>query len=220
MNMKTLYESLLDDYDELEKTAAETEVAEARSKVIEYLKKYYRFSRYFKVGDKVGSDGKFPVYWNQKAPITILDKSIEDLSNGLFTFVNVKATLDVYDCPNLKRISGMPYLWKGRFIIANCPKLESLEGCPTRVDGGFNIIGCGIKTLKGGPKYVDYEYVVKDNDLENLVGAPYDVVMLDCTDNPRLRSLKGCPKEIGTLYCDGQWTEEEVSKVCKIAMVL
>jgi hypothetical protein len=65
---------------------------------------------------------------------------------------------------------------------------------------GFDAQGIGLTSLVGSPTYVTYMFDVRDNKLENLLGAPESVGKLLVDGNP-LKSLEGCPSEIrGRIY--------------------
>ena len=58
------------------------------------------------------------------------------------TIFNVKGSLSIVNCPNLKTIKGLiDFSIDGGLYIENCPSLETLEGCPKIIGGDFSCIG-------------------------------------------------------------------------------
>jgi len=54
--------------------------------------------------------------------------------------------------------------------------------------------------LKGGPKEAK-EYICTDCGLTSLEGAPKKVEYFNCSNNKYLKSLKGAPREVKKFYC-------------------
>ena len=74
-------------------------------------------------------------------------------------------------------------------------KLTSLKNCPSSILGEFICsFNKQLKTLEGGPTYVDTNYECNDCGLESLLGAPTRAEgMFDCSGN-QLRTLDFAPE--------------------------
>lgn len=85
--------------------------------------------------------------------------------------------------------------------------LISLKGSPKKVGGNFNCHGCNLKTLEGGPEYVDKTFACYDNPLISLKGAPKYVGNDFSCEMTNIKSLDGIGKVDGKIYSD---VEEEI----------
>ena len=223
--MKTLYESLLDDFDTL---AAPLNAKAIKEQVKEFLKQTYKNPSYAKISRKPNEDGLYVVDW--KGDLVIRDKKIEQLTTGLFTFGEVDGDFDCRECKNLKTLKGGPQIVGGVFNFTLCNSLTSLEGAPEKCrkvvawdhyghDITLNSIeGCpqaqdivlegikGLKNLKGLPqmsKYVGYLCLENLPDLESLEGGPTEIKDYTCRDCQNLKSLKGGPSKVpGVFICE------------------
>lgn len=69
---------------------------------------------------------------------------------------------------------------------------------------------------------INGSYDCSKNDLTNLVGSPHTIYgWCDCSENPKLNSLKGIPKTVkGDFWIDllfeDLFTEEYIRSVCNI----
>lgn len=67
------------------------------------------------------------------------------------------------------------------------------------VKGNFNASALGLKTLEGSPITVGGDFIISENDLIDLKGAPEEVMgSVDIHKNSSLTSLEGIPKRIGS----------------------
>ena len=126
-----------------------------------------------------------------------------------------------FDCKhnNLISLKGAPREVKGTFDCA-CNDLTSLEGAPEKVGGSFDCAHNYITSLEGAPDKIKGYFDCGCNEIKDLKGAPKVVGgYFHCGDN-NLTSLKGSPKVVGgNFICRNnlvQFSEEDVSKVCKV----
>lgn len=203
-----LYESLLDDEDEL--------VNDDGVILIEqFLKDNYIINGTYNVENGVVNiNGSIKISWDVQSDIT-------ELTNGLFEFGTINGDFIINDCSNLKSLKGGPREVKRDFLCCYCKNLESFEYSPKNVDGCFEANYCvNITSLKGLPKRVkslslsrcdgltDLEYIsdadeyILDNckNLKSLKGLPSNhEYSLNISNCKKIKSLKGCNKKIGYL---------------------
>ena len=135
--------------------------------------------------------------------VSVKNKKITSLTNGLFIWDVVDSTFDCNDCELLKSLDGAPKSVNGGFCCSNCKSLKTLEGAPEKVGGYFSCSNCkSLKTLEGAPKEVGWNF--------------------SCSGCNSLTSLKGAPEKVGgdfySLYCGKQFTEEDVKKVSNVKL--
>ena len=229
--MKSLYESLLDDFDTL------NDKIDPKEEIEKFLEKNYIITG-LKISTKP-SNGKYIV--NCKSAY-VLNKQIEYLTNDLFAFGNIQYDFSCMGCASLKSLEGSPNEVQSNFFCKDCTSLKSLEGSP-KYTGGFNCTGCSsLTTLKGSPEKVEEFNCTKCNALTSLEGAPKEILSyFVCTKCENLKSLKGAPKKVGGGFdcsdcakltslkgapeysytfqcsrCGRQFTEEEVRSACEV----
>lgn len=191
--MKTLYESLLDDFDTL---AAPLSAKVIKERVKEFLIQTYKNPSYAKISRKPNEDGLYVVDW--KSDLVIRDKKIEQLTNGLFTFGEVGGNFDCEECRNLKTLKGSPQIVHGDFDCRYCVALESLKGGPKEVGGRFNFTACNsLTSLEGAPekcqKVVTWLHYGHDITLNSIAGCPQaQTIVLQGIKG--LKNLKGLPQ--------------------------
>jgi hypothetical protein len=97
------------------------------------------------------------------------------------------------------------------------------------IKGSFTMYECGLTTLKGFPKIVDYYFTCGSNKLTTLKYGP-EKVFFDrsglieghgyAANNNKLTSLEGLPKSInGTLWVHGntkKFSVEEITRICDV----
>ena len=122
-------------------------------------------------------------------------------------------------CRSLETLKGAPKKVGLHFSCQECDSLKTLEGAPEEVGGCFDCAYCkNLISLKSAPKEVSGFYCQECNSLKTLEGAPKIINGdLDCSrceslesfgstldvvtgnfrgfSNPKLKSLKGSPKE-------------------------
>ena len=237
--MKTLYESLLDDFDTLNGKI------NPREEIKRFLNDNYRNAAKFKISKEINDDGLYEV--TTDANIIVKNKTITSLTNGLFVFVDILGEIDCSECKNLKSLKGAPKAaWRfncryctslktlegapkkvHEFNCSNCDSLETLEGAPEIANSYFICYGCKkLKSLKGAPKKVGGTMgglfdCGECTSLESLEGAPESVGRLfDCRGCSYLKSLKGAPEYVGGNFhcykCGKIFTTEEVKKVSNV----
>ena len=234
--MKTLYESLLDDFEKLKDSINPID------EIKRFLKDNYLHSYRFKISEKPNKDGYYEVSCDKF--FIYAKKDIVSLTNDLFVFVHAFG-FDCSSCPNLKSLKGAPKEVEKTFECQNCCNLTSLEGAPEKVGGDFNcsccknlttlegapkeVLGgiacfsCGkLKNLKGAPKKVGDYFICSDcTNLTSLEGAPEKIDgVFNCSRCKNLTSLKGAPKKVGGVFhcrdCATAFTEQDVKDVCDV----
>ena len=102
-----------------------------------------------------------------KGDVTVKNKNIESLTNGLFRFGVVSKDFDCTFCPGLVSLEGAPEEVGEVFWCAHCSGLISLKGGPKKVGGYFDCTSCtNLKSLEGAPEKVgDYIYTYECDKL-------------------------------------------------------
>ena len=140
-----------------------------------------------------------------KGDVTVKNKNIESLTNGLFRFGTVQGCFYCVRCTKLTSIEGAPEKVGKNFNCHDCYNLTILKGAPKEVGGDFNCAFCSsITSLKGATKEVGKDFYCTDcPKLESLEGAPEEVGgSFWCSRCPSLTSLKGGPGKVGKdFYC-------------------
>lgn len=210
--MKTLYESLLDDFDVLSEPISPKIIKE---EIKQFLKANYVRPSKFRISRKPNEDGFYEVEYPGHI---IFRGSAESLTNGKFVFVNCQS-FSIDSSHKLKNLIGSPKETKHSYHIFNCNNLESLEGITEKTGDGLHISDCyRLKTLQGMPEKAHHVVIYYCNGLTDLTGAPKEVErdfrLYQCRN---LDSLKGAPKKVGGMFCCEKlkrlFTEEEMKKV-------
>ena len=140
----SLNESLLDDDDIFLDPENDKKVIE------EWIKNNYRFSSKLTISDD------FVVSCTRN--VTVKNKSITSLTNGLFRWGKVDGFFDCGNCKNLKSLEGAPKEVGRDFDCCYCNGLIDLKGAPEKVGGDFVCSGCeNLITLEGAPEKVRNE---------------------------------------------------------------
>lgn len=147
--MKNLFESILDDFDNLEKSQNK-ELVGAWFK--ENVKGKYKIVALKNNTVKVWGD------------ILIKDYKEDDFP---YTISFMSGNVSIEKCPNITSIKGLfadLMTIEGALAINNCQKLTSLEGCPMIVHGALSLTGnSSLKSLEGAPEIVHgTTYVMKN----------------------------------------------------------
>lgn len=212
--MKTLYESLLDDFEDLSAPLSPKAIKE---EIKQFLKANYIHPSKFRISRKPNEDG----YYEVEHPGQITFRSpAESLTNGKFVFVNCHS-FSIQSSHRLKNLIGSPKETKHGYHIFNCNNLESLEGITEKTGFGYGlyISDCmNLKTLTGLPEKAHHVNISYCQSLIDLTGAPNEVELdfklYQCRN---LDSLKGAPKKVGGVFCCEKlkrpFTEEEMKKV-------
>lgn len=175
--MKNLYESLLDDFDDLAN-------AQDKSILNDWCKEHLK--------------GKYKVTSLKKSGLlrlrgNVIIKNVPDeilpIKIGL-----LEGSLSIEKCPNLTSLEGLFEEFmtvKGNLSINNCPKLTSLKGCPFVVDGTFSLTGnTSLKSLEGAPEIVHGPtYIMKngkrfsEDTIKQYIKIPQRIVCsVECED--------------------------------------
>ena len=154
MRMKSLYESLLDDFDTI---ASKMDVEDS---ILQYLQANYFGCKGDYVQMRLGKDGKYIVdLRNDLIPRKI---KLKEITNGLFEFGTIYGSVD-FEGTQISSLEGSPREVQGFFDCSYCPDLKSLEGAPDYVRDSFYCTGNSkLKSLKGGPKMVDGGFYCTD----------------------------------------------------------
>jgi hypothetical protein len=194
--MKTLYESLLDDFD----TVSAASTTDIKKEIKQFLKDNYKRASSFKISKKPNNDGYYEVDCSKCPYVIVSNKNITSLTNNLFIFVNVKVSFVCSDCKNLTSLEGSPKEVGGDFHCPSCDNLTSLEGAPNKVGGDFGCYFCAnLTSLEGAPKEVGKDFCcTRNRKLTSLEGAPENVGWsFDCSYCDNLTSLEGAPQKVG-----------------------
>ena len=132
--MKSLYESLLDDFDTI------ASKIDPEDTIIQYLQANYFGCKKEYVEMKLGEDGKYIVnLYNDLTPRKI---KLKEITNGMFVFGVIRGSVD-FEGTQISSLEGSPREVQGFFDCSYCPNLKSLEGGPKMVDGAFYCTNCG-----------------------------------------------------------------------------
>ena len=195
--MKSLYESLLDDFTELNKNL---DVNAVKNEIKGFLKQ--NFKGVYRISKTPDENGKFVV--DSKQNITVINYNITSLTNGMFVFGEIGGEFSCRRCKQLESLEGAPRI-AGKFNCTECDSLKSLEGAPEIVDY-FYCGNCkGLESFKGAPK----ECILFDckwsgesgKGIQNLEGIPTKVKEIDLRHIYGLKTLKGCPTKIEDFSC-------------------
>ena len=181
--MKTLYESLLDDFDALDKNLNDSIEKEVKKWILD---NYQVTPSSLKILKRPNKDGKLIV----NASHAIFNSDSKSLTNGMFVWGKIK---DQFVCSRslITSLEGAPQYVGGFFHCSNCNSLTSLEGAPQYVGGHFNCGDCdSFKSLEGAPKEVSGSfYCLSCDSLKSLEGAPNEVGgNFDCSECDSLKS--------------------------------
>lgn len=192
--MKSLYESLLDDFDDM---ASKVDTIGLKSQVIKFiLDNYYCHPNCLDITGP--ENGIFYVSCKKRnVSIEIRNENATSLTNGIFVWDKVDGN---FGCgqSQITSLEGAPKEVGGSFDCQRCGKLTSLEGAPKKVGGSFDCRFC--------------------HNLTSLEGAPKEVMShFNCDYCGKLDSLKGAPKVVaGDFYCGKKFSTNDVKKVSKV----
>lgn len=196
--MKSLYESLLDGFDEIENA----QKASVKDEIYGFLRTNYLRSTSFKVSRKPNEDGIYEVTYKNKAPIVIKNKKAASVTNGMFKFVGETPGFEADMCRELESLEGLPEVMLGDFKLWGCEKLKSLKGAPKKIDGEFRCNSCDLlENLEGMPQEGVDRFIIYDcKSLKSLKGSTNDVSNLLISRCDQLDSLKGGPQNVMHTY--------------------
>ena len=216
LSMKTLYEGLLDDMEDVLANTAndfkkvEAERLEAEKKeIFKFLHKTLVIPSYVLVKCSIRHSKKngWVVNYSGKDFVEIYNKNITSLTNGKFKWGKVKYGFDCSDCVNLKTLEGAPESAHS-FECSGCTSLENLIGCPTTLGYKLDCAGCtNLKSLEGAPEKLDIGFGIPTR----TAGA-----VLNISNCLSLKSLKYAPKfENGSVFADNTGTEFTPEEIIK-----
>lgn len=196
--MKSLYESLLDGFDEIEKA----QKVSVKDEIYGFLRTNYLRSTSFKVSRKPNEDGIYEVTYKNKAPIVLKNKKATSVTNGMFKFVGETPGFEADMCCELESLEGLPEVMMGDFRLWGCEKLKNLKGAPKKINGEFRCNSCsGLENLEGMPQEgVGMMLLYDCKNLKSLKGSTNDVLNLFISNCDQLDSLKGGPQNVGNSY--------------------
>ena len=168
--MKNLYESLLDDFDDLV-------AKQDKGIATDWCEKNFQGKYKIKVSKK---DGSIKLVGD-----VVLKDYKEDFIPIKIAFM--QGDFKIEKCPNLTSIDGLfaDFMTiEGDFSINNCEKLTSLKGCPMIVHGSFSLTGnTSLYSLEGAPEIVHgTTYVMKngkkfkENTIKQYIKMPMRIV--------------------------------------------
>ena len=178
--MKSLYESLLDDEEEI------VDKLDVKPVIKAWMSKYARNVSY-----NINDDNTIDV----NGHLSLYTKEIP----GYIQFNNIKGNFHLVGF-NGEKLNGMPKKVKGGLFITGCINLKDLEGAPEEVKGYIDISDClNIESLKGLEHITCEEIKLSDIYITNLEYMPTVKHKVELTGLRLLNSLKGMPKKVGTL---------------------
>lgn len=216
MNMKSLYESLLDDFDEL---SAPISPKAIKDEIKQFIKANYKNPSKFRISRKPNDDGYYVVECSDRI---IFQGQAESLTNGKFIFDKCNS-FSIQSAHRLKNLIGSPKEVKFGYHVFNCNGLESLEGITEKTGFGYgtHITECyRLQNLIGLPKKVHHLHVAHCHGLTDLTGAPEEIELdFKIWGCENLRSLKGAPKKVGgefaCSWCKGGFSLDDLKAAVK-----
>ena len=162
-------------------------------------------------------DGKFIVD-SQYADITVINKSIKSLTNGMFVWGIVGNFYCDY-CTEITSLEGAPEEVSWNFSCCGCNSLKSLKGAPTISPSSFDCSECDLlKNLEGSPKKTKSFNCKSCKSLKSLKGAPRELSNFDCSQCISLDSLTGSPKKVSDTFkcakCAKMFDSEYIHRYC------
>lgn len=196
--MKSLYESLLGGFEEIEKA----QKVSVKDEIYYFLRMNYLRSTCFKVSRKPNEDGIYEVTYKNKAPIVLKNKKATSVTNGMFKFVGETPGFEADMCRELESLEGLPEVMLGDFKLLGCEKLKSLKGAPKKIDGGFHCNSCdSLENLEGMPQDGVTRMLIYDcKNLKSLKGSVNDALNVLISRCDQLDSLKGGPQNVMHAY--------------------
>lgn len=136
--MKSLIESILADMDNVLKSG-KTSIKKIIKQFLDTNYKIMTNNGKFIISSKPDKDGLYNISTN--GSVYIINNDLEELTNGLFKFTNIRGSFDISGSKNIKTLKNGPIAVIGEFNISRCTSLDSLEYCPNNVAGDFICLG-------------------------------------------------------------------------------
>lgn len=137
--MKTLYESLLDDFDILANNI--NPIQEIKNFISQNYILHKDIDKLIKISKKPNKDGLYEVEILDALAASDWNHQIEYLTNGLFIFTKSKFGFQLFDCSKLKSIEGCPKEVGQDFLLCKCPILTKWNDIekdfPKKIGGNF-----------------------------------------------------------------------------------
>ena len=130
--MKSLYESLLDDFDTLNSNI------DPKKEIKLFIEDNY--SGEYEISAKPNKDGLYEV--SAKKRISVKNTNITTLTNDLFIWDKIGGDFDCSYCNSLTSLKGAPKEVKGAFDCSYCDSLTSLEDAPKEIGRSFYCSFC------------------------------------------------------------------------------
>lgn len=161
--MKSLYESLLGDFESI------NDKINPEEEIMAFLKEYYFGCNKNSIKMKLMPNGKYEVnVYNDLRP---RKGKLTKITNGMFYFNLIEGDVD-FEKTLITSLEGSPKTVHGFFDCSDCKNLTSLKGSPKQVTQNFYCSGCPkLTSLEGGPKTITgslycadcgKQFVVKD----------------------------------------------------------
>lgn len=216
--MKTLYESLLDDFDTLSQNST-------LALIKDFIAQNYLFNNksvqnvdsMVKISKKPNKKtGLYEVKCTKKTIAIKLSKDAPSLTNDIFTWTTVAGNFIIESNPNILTLKGCPESVDGVFTCEYLPNVTSLEHSPKTV-GRFMCWGMNsVKTLQFCPIIQDAVTIGYNKNLETLKGLEYEsgkINVFFCVANPKLKEIiSALPKYVAKRFstgCNGDWLNDD-----------
>lgn len=132
--------------------------------------------------------------------LTIRDKDIRSITEGLFTIGKVTHNVNIVNCPNLENLEGAPEWVDGSFSCSECLGLKDLTGAPKCVKDNFYCYSCtNLRSFKGIENtfindMFDFSWCSHIEDTRYLPGSAQLVCFEHCDidSNVKLKIIEAC----------------------------
>ena len=215
--MKTLYESILDDYNTLSKNMDPNEPD--RINIKGWIEENYSIAGTIDISKKPNKDGKYIVSCNGR--LNLQNQESTSLTNGMFIFKFVKT----FNCSHsqIENLEGAPTECE-EFRCSGCQKLVNLVGSPKKLSSAMHCDNCyNLKSLEGCSRFVRNVYCSCCHSLETLQGVPKQVneLYIDHCHNLKKANIKMLPRSIYKCYCiDCSYSKQDIIKNSRVEDVV
>ena len=170
--MISLYESLLDDFDNL------SDAIDHKEAIMLFLTEHYSIRGKIRISKKLNKNDLYEVSCSGDVKFI----SGKSLTNGMFEWKNIDG---MFECDNtdIQSLKGGPKKVNYLFSCANCQNLYSLEGSPIECND-FDCSDTKITTMIGGPKKVKNRIRMNNLKLMSWDGMPKGYKIIEANPNP------------------------------------
>lgn len=226
--MKSLYESLLDDFDTLNKNSTLALIQDFISR--NYLfnsKSVQNVDSMVQISKKPNKKtGLYEVKCTKKTITIKLSPDAPSLTNDIFTWTTVAGDFIVQNNQNIITLNGCPESVGGVFKCEALPNVLSLENSPKTV-GGFMCWGMNsVKTLQFCPIIQNNVSIGYNENLETLKGLEYGsdkINSFTCKNNPKLKEIvSSLPKYVTKSFetgCNGDWRKDDDANLSTLEVI-